>query len=225
VHPDAREIRRQRAPPPSRNVPSLVRLFGGAKYGILFRGVVEMGSCYESRLPGTEENSAAAASAQGAALAERTRKNCELVHHDAFRIPSSVPLSQVARRRHVERSAGIEYTAQANTAGLHRRGCVLSPSCIGCGLGRLAGRGSRGCLGRIASNRVRTMIIERADRFARDIMVQETGYAMLSDRGTRPAPTRSAHVVGASHRGLMGLNHVGVEEGSGEKLLKRRYSI
>ncbi|MFL4990414.1 MAG: recombinase family protein, partial [Microvirga sp.] len=38
-------------------------------------------------------------------------------------------------------------------------------------------------LERIASNGVRTIIVETANRFARDLIVQETGYAMLTERG------------------------------------------
>ena len=36
---------------------------------------------------------------------------------------------------------------------------------------------------RIASNGVRTIIVEIANRFARDLIVQETGYTMLKERG------------------------------------------
>jgi DNA invertase Pin-like site-specific DNA recombinase len=36
---------------------------------------------------------------------------------------------------------------------------------------------------RIASNGVRTIIVETANRFARDLIVQETGYAMLKGQG------------------------------------------
>src|SRR5688500_4436668 len=36
---------------------------------------------------------------------------------------------------------------------------------------------------RIAGNGVRTIIVETANRFARDLIVQETGYAMLKERG------------------------------------------
>jgi DNA invertase Pin-like site-specific DNA recombinase len=36
---------------------------------------------------------------------------------------------------------------------------------------------------RIASNGVRTILVETANRFARDLIVQETGYAMLKERG------------------------------------------
>src|SRR3954464_379229 len=36
---------------------------------------------------------------------------------------------------------------------------------------------------RIARNGVRTIIVETANRFARDLIVQETGYAMLKERG------------------------------------------
>lgn len=38
-------------------------------------------------------------------------------------------------------------------------------------------------LERIASNGVRTIIVETASRFARDLMVQEVGHAMLKERG------------------------------------------
>jgi DNA invertase Pin-like site-specific DNA recombinase len=36
---------------------------------------------------------------------------------------------------------------------------------------------------RIAGNGVRTIVVETDNRFARDLIVQETGYAMLKDRG------------------------------------------
>jgi DNA invertase Pin-like site-specific DNA recombinase len=36
---------------------------------------------------------------------------------------------------------------------------------------------------RIASDGVRTIIVETANRFARDLIVQETGFAMLKERG------------------------------------------
>ena len=38
-------------------------------------------------------------------------------------------------------------------------------------------------LERIESNGVRTIIVETANRFARDLMVQEVGYARLRERG------------------------------------------
>src|SRR6516162_8103608 len=38
-------------------------------------------------------------------------------------------------------------------------------------------------LARIAGNGVRTIIVETASRFARDLMVQEVGFAMLRDLG------------------------------------------
>ena len=38
-------------------------------------------------------------------------------------------------------------------------------------------------LARIAANSVRTIIVETASRFARDLMVQEVGFAMLRDLG------------------------------------------
>ena len=38
-------------------------------------------------------------------------------------------------------------------------------------------------LERLLSNGVRTIVVETASRFARDLMVQEVGYAMLKERG------------------------------------------
>ena len=38
-------------------------------------------------------------------------------------------------------------------------------------------------LERLLSNGVRTIVVETANRFARDLIVQETGYAMLKERG------------------------------------------
>ena len=38
-------------------------------------------------------------------------------------------------------------------------------------------------LERLLSNGVHTIVVETANRFARDLMVQETGYAMLKERG------------------------------------------
>jgi hypothetical protein len=38
-------------------------------------------------------------------------------------------------------------------------------------------------LERIAANGVRTIIVETANRFARDLMVQEVGWAILRDMG------------------------------------------
>ena len=38
-------------------------------------------------------------------------------------------------------------------------------------------------LERLLSNGVRTIVVETASRFARDLMVQEVGYAMLKGRG------------------------------------------
>ena len=43
--------------------------------------------------------------------------------------------------------------------------------------------GFTGVLARIAGNGVRTIIVETANRFARDLMVQEVGFAMLRDLG------------------------------------------
>lgn len=36
-------------------------------------------------------------------------------------------------------------------------------------------------MARIAANGVRTIVVETANRFARDLMVQEIGFAMLRD--------------------------------------------
>src|SRR5215210_7585333 len=51
---------------------------------------------------------------------------------------------------------------------------------------------------RVASNGVRTIIVETANRFARDLIVQETGFVMLKERGveliaadTHPAQARA----------------------------------
>ena len=38
-------------------------------------------------------------------------------------------------------------------------------------------------LERIEGNRVRTIVVETAQRFARDLMVQEAGFAILQQRG------------------------------------------
>jgi DNA invertase Pin-like site-specific DNA recombinase len=43
--------------------------------------------------------------------------------------------------------------------------------------------GFKDMLERLLSNGVRTIIVETANRFARDLMVQEVGYAMLKERG------------------------------------------
>jgi DNA invertase Pin-like site-specific DNA recombinase len=43
--------------------------------------------------------------------------------------------------------------------------------------------GFAAALARIAGNGVRTIIVETANRFARDLMVQEVGFAMLRDLG------------------------------------------
>ena len=43
--------------------------------------------------------------------------------------------------------------------------------------------GFAAALARIASNGVRTIIVETANRFARDLMVQEVGFAMLRELG------------------------------------------
>jgi DNA invertase Pin-like site-specific DNA recombinase len=43
--------------------------------------------------------------------------------------------------------------------------------------------GFRAMLERLLSNGVRTIVVETASRFARDLMVQEVGFAMLKERG------------------------------------------
>jgi DNA invertase Pin-like site-specific DNA recombinase len=43
--------------------------------------------------------------------------------------------------------------------------------------------GFKAMLERLLSNGVRTIVVETANRFARDLMVQEVGYAMLKGRG------------------------------------------
>ena len=43
--------------------------------------------------------------------------------------------------------------------------------------------GFRAMLERLLSNGVRTIVVETANRFARDLMVQEVGFAMLKERG------------------------------------------
>lgn len=43
--------------------------------------------------------------------------------------------------------------------------------------------GFAAALERIASNGVRTIVVETADRFARDLIVQETGFRLLCDQG------------------------------------------
>lgn len=52
------------------------------------------------------------------------------------------------------------------------------------GTGDVDGRpGFAAMLKRIEGNGARTIIVETANRFARDLIVQETGYAMLRERG------------------------------------------
>ena len=43
--------------------------------------------------------------------------------------------------------------------------------------------GFKAMLERLLSNGVRTIVVETANRFARDLMVQEVGYGMLKERG------------------------------------------
>jgi DNA invertase Pin-like site-specific DNA recombinase len=51
--------------------------------------------------------------------------------------------------------------------------------------------GFSAALARIAGNGVRTIIVETANRFARDLMVQEVGFAMLRDLGVTLIPADS----------------------------------
>jgi len=51
--------------------------------------------------------------------------------------------------------------------------------------------GFQAMLKRIESNGVRTILVETANRFARDLMVQEVGYAMLRERGIELIATDS----------------------------------
>jgi DNA invertase Pin-like site-specific DNA recombinase len=57
-------------------------------------------------------------------------------------------------------------------------------------------------LARIASNGARTIIVETASRFARDLMVQEVGHAKLRERGIDliAADNPALHRVRASGR-------------------------
>lgn len=48
-------------------------------------------------------------------------------------------------------------------------------------------------LQRIASNGVRTILVETANRFARDLMVQETGWRLLQDLGVELIAVDSPH--------------------------------
>src|SRR3954463_12112166 len=48
-------------------------------------------------------------------------------------------------------------------------------------------------LKRIEGNGVRTILVETAHRFARDLMVQEVGYAMLKERGIELIAADSPH--------------------------------
>src|SRR3954471_7013163 len=48
-------------------------------------------------------------------------------------------------------------------------------------------------LKRIEGNGVRTILVETANRFARDLMVQEVGYAMLKERGIELIAADSPH--------------------------------
>ena len=43
-------------------------------------------------------------------------------------------------------------------------------------------------LARITGNGVRSILVETANRFARDLVVQETGHRMLKDRASRSLP-------------------------------------
>jgi DNA invertase Pin-like site-specific DNA recombinase len=72
-------------------------------------------------------------------------------------------------------------------------------------------QGFQAMLERIAGNGVRTIVVETANRFARDLMVQEVGFAMLRDLGVAliaadspeaflddgPTPTMVRQILGA----------------------------
>ena len=57
-------------------------------------------------------------------------------------------------------------------------------------------------LERLLSNGVRTIIVETANRFARDLMVQEVGYAMLKERGIDADRRRQARRLPRRHADL-----------------------
>ena len=54
-------------------------------------------------------------------------------------------------------------------------------------------RGFRDMLKRIEGNGVRTILVETASRFARDLMVQEVGFSMLRERGIELIAADSPH--------------------------------
>jgi hypothetical protein len=53
--------------------------------------------------------------------------------------------------------------------------------------------GFTAALARIAGNGVRTIIVETANRFARDLMVQEVGFAMLAISGSHGLRPTARH--------------------------------
>ena len=59
--------------------------------------------------------------------------------------------------------------------------------------------GFRAMLERLLSNGVRTIVVETANRFARDLMVQEVGYAMLKERGIELIADRQARRLPRRH--------------------------
>jgi DNA invertase Pin-like site-specific DNA recombinase len=67
--------------------------------------------------------------------------------------------------------AGYEIVAEYYDAGVRGADAIESRP------------GFAAMLERIAGNGVRTIIVETANRFARDLMVQEVGFAMLRERG------------------------------------------
>src|SRR4051812_1860471 len=76
--------------------------------------------------------------------------------------------------------------------GLHDRGRVLRAAVSGAD--HIDQRpGFTAMLKRIEGNGVRTILVETANRFARDLMVQEVGYAMLKERGIELIAADSPH--------------------------------
>jgi DNA invertase Pin-like site-specific DNA recombinase len=69
------------------------------------------------------------------------------------------------------KAAGVELVAEFNDEAVSGTDAVESRP------------GFRLMLERLLSNGVRTIIVETASRFARDLMVQEVGFAMLKERG------------------------------------------
>ena len=86
--------------------------------------------------------------------------------------PTRTATSASARRsRPTPRQAGIEIVETYYDEAV-------------CGADTIETRpGFSAMLERLLSNGVRTIVVETANRFARDLIVQETGYAMLKERG------------------------------------------